>query len=166
MSLFSNESPILGANTTIKEVGLGGASNTSLISSNYKPVTREVVSALLDVTKSSGALNGWLFVAPWKCQVMGVRFVCSVVANSTQTVQVYSLPVASQPAAPSTGNVVTAAATPIGSGATANTVAFSALSTTLANTVLNTGDLLGYVVSATPTSLVGGVLQVEIQQLG
>jgi hypothetical protein len=30
---------------------------------------------------------------------------------------------------------------------------------------MNVGDMLGYVVSATPTALVGGVLQVEIQQI-
>jgi hypothetical protein len=164
--LFRNESPNLGKTTTIQEVGLTGASNSSTAASNLKPVTREIINILLDVTKTSGALSGWAFIAPWKCKIIGVRFVCSVVANSTQTVQLYTVPVSAQPEAPASGNVVTAAATPIGSGATANTPAYSALSTTAANLTMNTGDLLGYVVSGTPTSLVGGVLQVEVQQIG
>jgi hypothetical protein len=163
MALFRNENPNLGPLTTINEVGLSGASNTSAVASDFKPTTREILTVTFEATDT----NGWVFVSPWNCKVVGVRFVCTVVANSTQTVQLYKMPVASQPAAPSgTGSkVLTAAATPVGSGATANVVAFSGLTTTAADLLLAPGDLIGYNFSGAPTSLVGGQLQIEVQQI-
>src|SRR5271157_4123936 len=108
MSLFRNESPNLGPATTVQEASGFGA-GTPLIS-NYKPTTRQFVEAGFDGVRNAAALTGWLFVAPWKCQIISAKLVAQVSATAAATMQVYTLPVASQPASPSSGSIVFAAA--------------------------------------------------------
>jgi hypothetical protein len=158
--LFRNEQPNLGPSTTINSTVLKGDSNTTVAAFDHKPQSREIVNLLI----AAATTDGWAFVAPFACEVVAIRFVNDVVANSTQTIQVYKLPYASQPAHPAgTGAVVlTAAATGVGSTSTADAVAYQALTTTLADRKLAVGDLIGFHISGTLTSLAGGLLQIEI----
>jgi len=121
---------------------------------------------ILEVPIAAATIDEYIFVAPMALQIKAVRFFCTVVANSIQTVALQKVPVASQPVAVNgTGTVaVTAAATPVGSGATANTPAVSALSTTAAASQLAAGDLLAIHISAALTSLVGGFMQIEMRK--
>lgn len=166
MPLFRNESPNLGPNTTVQELsGFGAGQPTA---NNYKPTTRQIVETNLDAVRNTAAqLTGWLFVAPWKCQIISAKVIAEVSATVTSTVQCYTVPVANQPEAPSSGNQVFSAAQQLSSSTlTANTVFAQTLTTTAANLIMNPGDLLGYSLSATPSGLVGGLLQVEVIQLG
>jgi hypothetical protein len=166
LSLFRNESPNLGAATTVQELSGFGAGNP--IANNFKPTTRQFVETNLDAVRNTASqLTGWLFCAPWKCQIVQAKVVSEVSATSSATVQVFTVPVASQPVAPASGNQVFSAAQQLSSSTlTANTVFLQVLTTSASNLVLNAGDLVGYVLSATPTGLVGGLLQLEIVQLG
>lgn len=167
MSLFRDENPYLGPTTVEKELGITGvtAANESIYQ-YFKPTTRQFVNLEFDGVRNAGALTGWLFVAPWKCQVVSGRVVQEVSATAAATIQCYLVPVASQPEAPASGNAVFATAQQLSSvTATANTVFFETINTTATSNTLNPGDMLGYTISAAITSTVGGLLQVEIIQL-
>ena len=163
MSLFRNESPNLGPSTSVNETALTSASMTTTAVSDLKPQTREIITFPLVAATTAG----WLWVAPYKCQIKAIRLIAgTTVANSTQTIQPVVLPVASQPAAPSSGTALTAAAVPVGSGSTANTPAAAALSATTSVLTLNPGDLVGMTISGALTALVGAILQMEVAQIG
>ena len=166
MSLFRNESPNLGAATTVQELSGQGA-GTPLVN-NYKPTTRQIVETTFDGVRNTAAnLTGWMFVAPWKCQIVQAKVVAEVSATASATLQCYTVPVASQPEAPSSGNQVFSAAQQLSSSTlTANTVFAQTLATTSANLILNPGDMIGYTISAAVTALVGGLVQIEVVQLG
>lgn len=166
MSLFKNENPVLGPGTVEAELSGTGAGQPTL--NYYKPTTRQVVDLQMDAVKLvAGNLTGWLFRAPWKCQIVQATAVAQTLSsNASATVQLYTVPVASQPENPSSGNQVLSAALNLDSGLVANTVSGLTLATTSANLILNPGDLLGYNVAAAATALVGASLQVEIVQLG
>lgn len=164
--LFRNESPALGAATTEQELSAWGsgqeASATALNSNNYKPTTREPLSAVLQATQ----LTNWMFRAPWTCTVISASVVLETPNTTATTLQAYIVPSASQPEAPSSGNQVFAAAQQLSSAtATANTVFVQTLTTSVKNLVLQPGDLLGYTISGASTGLIG-LLQVEIVQVG
>jgi len=163
MSIFRNENPNLGSVTTVNETALTSASMTATATSDLKPTTREIFNFPI----VAATIAQYLWVAPWKCQIKAIRFIGgTVVANSTQTIQPVVTPVASQPAAPSSGTALTAAAIPVGSGSTANQPAAAALSATTSVLTLNPGDLIGMTISGALTALVGGVLQIEVAQIG
>lgn len=165
MSLFRNENPALGPSTTVQELSGQGAGQPT--ANNYKPTTRQIVETNFDGVRNAGALTGWLFIAPWKCQIISAKVVAEVSATASATLQAYTLPVASQPAAPNSGNQVFSAAQQLSSSTlTANTVFAQTLATTSANLILNPGDMIGYTLSAAITAVVGGLLQIEVVQLG
>src|ERR1700740_100169 len=161
MPLFRDENPALGPTTTVKELSGQGAGQPTF--NYYKPTTRQIVETSLDAVRNTASqLTGWLFVAPWKCQVIQAKVMSQVSASVSATVQAFIVPVASQPANPSAGNQVFSAAQQLSSNTlTANTVFSQTLTTSAANLVLNPGDALGYVLSAAPTSLAGGLMQIE-----
>ena len=168
MSLFRDESPNLGPSTTEKELGIQGTvAHNEATYNYYKPTTRQFVNLEFDGVRNAGALTGWMFVAPWACQVISARIIQEVAATAAATLQCYLVPFASQPEAPSSGNAVFATAQQLSSAtATANTVFLETINTTVSSNTLAPGDLLGYVLSAAITSSVGGLLQVELIQLG
>lgn len=168
MSLFRNEAPQLGLGTTLQETsGYAGNPAGSPAVNAYKPTTRQIVESGFDGVRNAGALTGWLFVAPWQCQIVAAKVVTEVSATAAATIQAYVVPVASQPEAPSSGNQVFSAAQQLSSSTlTANTVFAQTLTTSTKNLILNAGDMIGYTISAAITSVIGGLLQIEVVQLG
>jgi hypothetical protein len=163
MSLFSNENPQLGLSTTVQESSGNGAGQPTVAA--VKPITRVFVERGMDLTVNATQTTGWLFCAPFNCKIVRVTFVCTTKESSSTTLQLYTVPVASQPEAPSSGNTVLAAALNVDTGVTANTVASPALSATATHLSMASGDLLGYNLSAAMVALVGGNLQIELQQV-
>lgn len=163
-ALFVGENPVLGPSTVEGELsGYAGNPAGAPALNFYKPTTREP----LQLTFASGNTTGWIFRAPWKCQVIQVSMVAEVAATAAATMQLYTVPVASQPEAPSSGNAILSSAQALSSNAfTANTVFVQTLTTSTSLLTMNPGDLLGYNISAAITALVGGLVQVEIIQLG
>jgi hypothetical protein len=167
MSLFRNESPNLGATTTVQELSGYGA-GTPLVS-NFKPGTREILNLQLSATiNAAGFLSGYLFQAPWTCQVVGVHYNCTTAAGAG----VLSLErIIGDTVAPGAANgttiILLTGATMTLSGFTANTRQNVALSSAAAAPlVLNAGDQIAWFLSAVPTSLVGGSVQIELVQIG
>lgn len=168
MSLFKDENPALGAQTTEKELSGFGAG--SPVVNYYKPLTRSFVDLSFDAVKTpTGNLLGWLFVAPWKCQIVQAKVVMDVSATASQTLQLYTLPVASQPvtvAGTGSAQIFSVAQSLSSATLAAGVVATTPLTTTAASLIMNPGDLLGYVLSGVITGVTGGLCQVEIIQLG
>lgn len=165
MSLFRNENPNLGPLTTVNEIALVGTSNTTTGSNNFKPSTREIFSVPLVAASST---TGYIFQAPWSCQVVGIHFNCTTAAAAgVLSVEKIVGDAVAPAAANGTTIVLLTAATATLSGFTANTRQNLALSVAAGSPlVLNAGDQLAYFLSAAPTSLVGGMVQIEIAQLG
>lgn len=167
MSLFRNENPNLGPQTTVQELSGYGAGNP--VPSNFKPTTREVLSVPLSaVINATGNLTGYIFQAPWQCQVVAIRFNCTTAAAAgVLSVERIIGDSVAPAAANGTTIILLTAATATLSGFNANTRQNLALSTASGSPlVLNAGDQIAYFLSAVPTSLVGGEVQIEIQQLG
>jgi hypothetical protein len=168
MSLFRDENPNLGPLTTVKELS-GFGTGTPLVS-NFKPTTREMVDLQLSIiTNPSGtALVGWLYQAPWKCQVIAVHENHSTAAAASTTVDI--IRVQADGVAPATANgttLISVLAAPISLAGTANTRQNVALSVAAGSVfVLNAGDQLCYVINQAPTGLAGCNVQVEIAQIG
>lgn len=165
--LFKDESPALGATVSVKELSGVGAGQPTV--NYYKPTTRQFIPIEFDSVKlTSGTLTGWAFRAPWKCQVIAAEIVAVTPSTTSVTVQCYTVPYASQPEAPASGNAIFAAAQNVSSATlTANTVVQVALETTTSTYLtMNPGDLLGFVFSGTSTGISGGLLQVEVVQIG
>jgi hypothetical protein len=171
MALFRNEAPALGLGTTLQETsGYAGNPAGAPVVNNYKPTTREFIDLQANaatITATNG-VSGYMFTAPWACQVVGIKAVAATPASSSMTIQFYKCPVASQPVAPGgTGSVqLLASALNLDSGLVANTVAVQTLSTTASSLQLAAGDVITYVASGAATGLNGGLIQVEIVQLG
>jgi hypothetical protein len=170
MSLFRNESPALGAGTTLQELsGYAGSPAGAPVLNSYKPVTREFIDFQANaVTITATQLAGYAFRAPWACQVLAINAVAATPASSSMTIQFYKCPVASQPVAPGgSGSVpLMASALNLDSGLVANTVALQTLATTASNLTLAAGDVITYVASGAATGLIGGNVQIELAQLG
>jgi hypothetical protein len=164
MSLFRNEAPNLGFGTTLQELsGYAGNPVGAPVVNNYKPITRVCVEKAF----TGSDTTGWLFRAPWQCQIIQVSLIAEVAATATAALQLYTVPVASQPEAPSSGLAVFTAAQAISSASfTANTVFVQTLTTVATHLLLNPGDLLGYNFSAAITAVVGGLMAIEFVQLG
>ena|ERR1700677_3039174 len=166
---FRNENNNLGLGTTVQELsGSAGNPAGAPTVSNLKPVSRIYVDIPVSaVNLTATNVAGWVFRAPVACQVLAINAVAATPASSSMTIQLTKMPLASQPAAPSgTGNqVLTAAALNLDTGLVANTVLAVGLATTAANLVLAAGDLIGFTASGAATGLIGGNIQVELQQL-
>lgn len=164
MSLFSNEAPILGAGTTLAEVGLGPTSSSTQVGHAYKPTTRELV----DVTIQAAAqhVSQWIYQAPFKCQVVAIRE-NHTVASSSGTLDVVKI--MADAVAPATANgttIISQLTGPLSTAGTANTRQNLALSSATGNpSILNPGDQLAVVAAGTATGYAGGILQIEIVQL-
>src|SRR5882724_855366 len=76
--LFRNENPVLGPLTQENESGTLGT-NSTLISNNFKPTSREF--AQVSNLAAASLANEWLWVAPWACQIVAVR--CNFTVTST-----------------------------------------------------------------------------------
>jgi len=160
--LFRNENPNLGPASTVNEVALTATSVVTTQGSDLKPPTREFITLPLS---AASALSGWLFVAPWKCQILGARFNSTTAGISTLAVEKIAAD-SIAPAAPNGTTIVNVLSTTVALTNTANTRLSVGPSTASGAAVLNPGDQLAYFIAATPTGLAGGILQVEISQLG
>lgn len=163
MSLFKDESPALGQFTTEKELSGYGAG--SPVVSYFKPQTREIISVPL---AAASGLTAYVYQAPFQCQVVGVHFNCTTVAAAgVLSVERIIGDTVAPAAANGTTIILLTAATLTLSGATANTRQNLALSVAAGSPlVLNAGDQIAYFLSAAPTNLVGGNLQIELAQIG
>jgi hypothetical protein len=167
MSLFRDEFPVLGAGTQVKELS-GYGTGTPLVS-YFKPTTREILSTpITAVTHTAANLSGFIYQAPWTCQVVGVHYNCGVAAAAgVLSVERIIGDGVAPAAANGTTIILLTAATMTLSGFAANTRQNVALSTAAGSPlVLNAGDQIASFLSASPTSLAGGILQVEVAQIG
>lgn len=163
--LFKGEFPVLGPATSIQE--LSGVGSGLPVLNAYKPITREIVNQSINVlSNTTGNLTGFLWRAPWQAAIIQIGFIAEVKASVSTTLQIYKVPYASQPEAISSGATLLAAALNIDTGIVNDTWIFPALTATAASLQFGAGDLLGFVLSTSPTSLAGGLLQVELQQIG
>ncbi len=165
--LFRNENSVLGPSSQINEFGTL-STNSTLVSNNFKPVSREMLEIQFSATINAGAnLSGYVYLAPWACQVVGVRYNCTVAAGAgVLSIEKINADSVAPAAANGTTIVLLTAATMTLSGFTANTRQNPALSTASGALLLNAGDQIAFFLSAVPTSLVGGNVQVELVQLG
>jgi hypothetical protein len=177
MSLFRNESPNLGQQTTVSEVsGYGPSSSaTNVASNNFKPTTREVVT--IPGLTSASPTSAWVYVAPWQCQVVAVRATFTT-TSSSGTLDVRRFTQAGLPQAPSTAangtTVIELLTSALSLSGTANTTVqatkypfgSAGLATVAADgQVLQAGDQLAIILGGTLTGLAGCLVQIEIQQL-
>jgi len=163
MSLFRNENPNLGPQTTLQELSGYGSGNP--IAQNFKPGTREVISIPI---AAASALTQYIFQAPWTCQIVGIRYNCTTAAGAgVLSVERIIGDSVAPAAANGTTIILLTASTATLSGFAANTRQNFALSVAAGSPlVLSAGDQIAYFLSAAPTSLVGGVIQIEIAQIG
>jgi len=166
MSLFRNESPNLGSLTTIQEVGASATSTATLVISNNKPTTREIISVPLSaVTNTAANLTSWVYTAPWKCQVVAIRYNAAVV-SSAATAVLDIQKITADGVAPGSGTTLLAATYNLDTATVANTRVNIGLTTTAASLVLNAGDQIAYNINTAPTALAGANVQIEIVQIG
>lgn len=168
MPLFRDENPALGPTTQVKE--LSGYGTATPLVSYLKPTTREMVDLQLSViTNPSGtALVGWIYQAPWKCQVIAVHENHTTAAAASTTVDIIRIQADSVVPATANGTtLISMLAAPLSLAGTANTRQNPALSAAAGSpTVLNAGDQLAFVINQAPTGLAGCNVQVEITQIG
>lgn len=162
MSLFRNENPNLGPTTTVQELSGFGAGNP--VANNFKPTTREMV----DVTMQAAAqhVTQYLYQAPWACQVIAVHE-NHTVASASGTLDLVKI-IGDGQAPTSTYNATSVKllnAGPMSTAGTANTRQNLALVAGSA-VLMNAGDQLAIVASGTATGYAGGIVQVEIAQIG
>src|SRR6266850_7032194 len=162
--LCRNENPVLGPLTQVNESGTL-STNSTLVSSNFKPTSREFISFPVP---ASAALSQYLWQAPWSCQVVGIRL--NWVVQSTGASNLSVLRVTADAVAPGAANGTTLillqnAVTSM--QGTANTRQNIALSVAAGNPlILNPGDQVAVFASATLVGLSGANLQIEIAQIG
>lgn len=163
MALFKDESPALGATTTVKE--LSGTGAGSPVVNYFKPTTREILSASLI---AAGAANSqWVFQAPWNCQIVGIKFNGTVVgAASNLSIEKITADAVAPAASNGTTIVLLTAAVFALNSFTPNTFVAPALSAVSGALNLNAGDRIALFVSAASTGLLGAVVQIEIAQIG
>lgn len=163
--LFRNENPVLGPLTQENESGTLGT-NSTLISNNFKPTSREF--AQVQGLAAASLASDWVWIAPWACQVVAVR--CNFTVTSTSgTLNIVK--VSADAIAPGTAdngttvrNIVSA---PLSLSGAANTRVNGVISAAAGNpSVLAAGDQLAYQLAGTLTGLVGLTFQVELAQIG
>lgn len=163
--LFRNENPVLGPFTQINEQGTL-ATNSTLVSNNFKPSSREILSVPLIV--AAAASSQYIFQAPWQCQVVGVRLNWTVQSTGASNLSVERITAdAVAPAAANGTTIILLTAAAASLQGTANTRQNLALSTAAGNPlVLNAGDQIAIFESAATTGLAGAYVQVELAQIG
>lgn len=163
MSLFRDENPVLGPSTQVKELSGYGAGNP--VVNYFKPCTREII----DFTMSSAAQHttGWVFQAPWKCQVVGIHE-NHTVASTSGTLDIVKIQADGvAPAAANGTTIISQLTAPMSTAGAANTRQNLALSTASGSPlVLNAGDQLAVVSGGTNTNYAGGSVQIEVSQIG
>lgn len=163
MSLFRDENPALGPTTSVKELSGYGSGNP--VVNYFKPGTREIIA--VTISTATQHATGWVFQAPWKCQVVAVHE-NHTVASTSGTMDVVRIQ--ADAVAPATANgttIISMLTAPMSTAGTANTRQNLALSTASGSPlVLNAGDQLAFVTAGTATGYAGGVIQVEIAQIG
>jgi hypothetical protein len=163
--LFRNENPVLGPSTQLQETGASATSTSSLVTNTFKPATREIVNFDLSAVKNTAAnLSSYVFIAPWACQIVGIRWNCVVKASVSTTLDIQKI--TADAVAPGSGTSLLSAALNINSGVTNNTRLNVSLTSTGSALQLNAGDQIAYNLSGAPTSLAGGDVQIEVVQLG
>ena len=168
MALFRNENPNLGPATTLQELS-GFGSGTPLVS-NFKPTTREIIQINQPLTASS-ATSGWVFVAPWTCLVLSIKVVYTAAGGAAAALAMVNFIQSGQPQAPSTAangtTVIALQSANLSLTGTANTVFPASLSSASGSPlIMHAGDAMAYQLSGTLTGLAGGVVQVELAQIG
>src|SRR5580693_4757741 len=109
MALFVAENPVLGIGTTLQELGgIPGNPAGSPVTNAYKPLTRLIITYGMNIVEDPTAdIVGPIFWAPWKCKIIRASF-CAVTASSASvTLSLYNVPLASQPEAATSGNLLT-----------------------------------------------------------
>lgn len=166
MSLFRNESPNLGASTSVQEVGASSTSTATLVTSNYKPFTREMVDFQLSAVANTAAnLTGWVYTAPFACQVIAIRYNAAVVSSAATAVLDIQKIVADA-VAPGSGTTLLASTYNLDTATAANTRVNIPLTATAASLVLKAGDQIAFNINTAPTALAGANVQIEIAQIG
>ena len=161
MSLFRNENPNLGPSTSVQE--LSGYGSGQPVANNYKPTTREVISAVIPITAASSGT--YIFQAPWACQVLAIHMNATVISTGAATALVEKITADGvAPAASGTSIVPLHTAVDV-HGLTVNTRINVTLVTTAASLLMAAGDQLAIFTSASTVGLAGYV-QVEVAQLG
>ena len=162
MAIFKNENPVLGAKTALTEYSGYGSGNPKAAS--YKPTTREIIQVPI---QAASALSQWVFQAPWKCQVLGAHFNCTTAGAAVTATVEKIMADGVAPAAANGTTIINVLASTVPMNPTANTRANFAPSTAAGSpAILNAGDQLAVFLSGAPTALVGGLLQIEIAQIG
>src|SRR5271156_2022363 len=160
---FRDESPALGRLTTVAEISGYAGSNYPAggepLQNYYKPTTREVLDVQFSVLLNpSTNLTGYVYQAPWQCQVVGIHYNCTTAAGAGVLSIERIIGDSVVPAAANgTTIILLTASTATLSGFAANTRQNLALSTAAGSPlVLNAGDQIAYFLSTSPTALVGG----------
>lgn len=163
MSLFRDENPALGAQTTVKELSGTGAGSPFV--NYFKPTTRELVTAQL--IAAAGANSQWVVQVPWAAQVAAIRFNGTVVgAASNLSVEKITADAIAPAAANGTTIVLLTNAVFALNTFTPNTFVAVPLSAASGALNLNAGDRIALFVSAASTGLLGAVVQIELVQVG
>ena len=125
--LFRNENPVLGPSTQENELGTL-ATNSTLVSNNFKPTSREFVT-VTQLTAASLA-NEWIYIAPWACQVVAVRANFTVTSTSgTLNIVKISGDTIAPSTADNAGTVRNIVSAPLSLSGTANTRINGAMNT-------------------------------------
>ena len=164
MALFRDEAPVLGQAIQVKELSGYGAGTP--VTNYFKPTTRELV----DVTMQAAGqhITQWVYQAPWKCQVVAVHE-NHTVASASGTIDVVRIQADGVAPAAANGTTIISmlGAGPMSTAGAANTRQNLALSTAAGlPLVLNAGDQLAVVAGGSNVGYAGGVVQIEITQLG
>jgi hypothetical protein len=163
MALFRDEAPVLGQAIQVKELSGYGAGNP--VTNYFKPTTRELV----DVTMQAAGqhVTQWIYQAPWKCQVVAIHE-NHTVASTSGTIDVVRIQADGiAPAAANGTTIISMLTAPMSTAGAANTRQNLALSTASGNPlILNAGDQLAVVAGGSSVNYAGGVVQIEITQLG
>jgi hypothetical protein len=177
MSLFRNENPNLGQQTTLAEVTGFGPSTaySAVVANNYKPTTREFVQ-YFSATAPTTATGSFIFIAPYQCEVVGLK-TTAVTASGSPTVELRRFTQAGLPQAPTTApngtTVIELLTAALAISTTANTTLGATkygtapgLATVAASgQVLQPGDQLALVFGGTITTCTFLCVQIEIVQL-
>lgn len=165
MSLFRNENPNLGPQTTLAELSGFGSGQPTL--SNFKPTTREII---VSSPIAAASVPNFLFIAPWACQVVSIKATYTTAGGASAAIQLTKVLQSALPTAPNTAvgaSVIALTSATIPLTGTANTTLVGTLSTAAGSpTIMAAGDQIGYILSGTLTGLVNLVIQVELAQIG
>jgi hypothetical protein len=162
MSLFRNENPNLGPQTSVQELSGYGAGNP--VANNYKPTTRHIVNVNL---APAGAVGQWVFQAPWACTVVGARMNFTVQSAGAANLSIEKITGDTiAPAAANGTTIVLLTSAVVSMQGTANTRQNLTLSTAAGSPLnLNAGDQIALFSSASAASFVG-LVQIELAQVG